>query len=212
MKYLSPSLWRSDDAARIAEESAKLQNARIIENSLGHRTGWPSMWADEIGIEPRGEQWLATLELAGQAAYMGSIVVFHGTRGSGKTRMAAELALEAGHSRYKTARQLFRDVKHTFHPDSDRSEKSIMDNCIETNLLVVDEYQEGGKSAFESRIITELVDSRMANRRPTIIIANMLRSELSAALGASIIDRMQAKGRSFEFNWPSFRGQNREKL
>ena len=46
-----------------------------------------------------------------------------------------------------------------------------------------------------------------AAMKPTILIANLTKSELSQALGDSIVSRATENGISIEFNWPSYRKQ-----
>lgn len=170
-------------------------------------TGWPDRYREAVETPPRGEEWLAAFEVAKEAVQKNGIVVFYGKRGGGKTRMAAELAVIAGMSRYRTAMRFFLTVRATFRKDSERTELEVIDELATTPLLVLDEIQERGETGFEDRLLTHLIDARYAANLPTILIANLTRKELSASLGDSIVSRAQENGKSIEFTWESYRKQ-----
>lgn len=170
-------------------------------------TGWPDRYRDAVETPPHGEEWLAAFEIAKEAVKKGGIVVFYGKRGGGKTRMAAELAVISGFSRYRTAMRFFLTVRATFRKDSEKTELEIIDELATTPLLVLDEIQERGETSFEDRLLTHVIDARYAANLPTILIANLTKKELAASLGASIVSRAQENGKSIEFTWDSYRKQ-----
>jgi len=212
-QYQSPALYSPDDPEIIEStqgdpESAKRKcdelNAKIITNAIGTATGWPSKWTKEIETEPHGAEWLAARKDAYEITKANGILILHGKRGGGKTRMAAELALAAGHSRYRTAMRFFLEIRATFK-DSTKSELAIIDELRGAELLIIDELQERGDTAFEDRLLTHLIDARYADNRPTILIANLTRRELRESLGTAIVDRVRENGKSIEFTWASYR-------
>ena len=121
--------------------------------------------------------------------------------------MAAELAVIAGNSRYRTAMRFFLEVRATFRKCSERSEIEVIDELTGSSLLILDEIQERGETPFEDRLLTHVIDARYAAMKPTILIANLTKAELSASLGESIVSRAQENGKSIEFNWESYRKQ-----
>jgi DNA replication protein DnaC len=223
--YQSDAFWRPDEqeivdlkpngtegpAAQWAIAECARRNEAMKLSSLGEATGWPSKWLTEIDNEPTGEGWLKAFEKAKDVIKNNGILILHGTRGPGKTRMAAELALYACESRYRTAMRFFLEIRATFKSSSETTEMEIIDAMVGTNLLIIDELQERGDTAFEDRLLTHVIDARYAENKPTLLIANLSKQGLSESLGASVVDRYRENGAAIEFTWPSFRpGRNKE--
>jgi DNA replication protein DnaC len=151
----------------------------------------------------------------------------YGTNGTGKTRMAYELAKKcvpkdshfsvggmgwnAGKKErpaiYTTAVNLFMEIKDTFRPDSEQSELSLVKKYTGAGLLVLDEFQERGETPFEDRKITSIIDARYQNERPTILISNHSREEFASKLSSAVLDRIRENGVGLHFNWTSYRKQ-----
>lgn len=172
--------------------------------------------------EPTGDEWLATFNDAKEAVKDCGLVALIGDRGTGKTQMAAMIAKEGkwpgdepkwnGHRNvsehtalYVRAMDIFLDLRDANKKDSKISEKEVLSKMVDCGLLVIDEFQERGESEWENRVLTNLIDKRYASEVPTIIIANYDKAQLSNALSPSIKDRMHENGKSFVFNWGSYR-------
>jgi DNA replication protein DnaC len=143
----------------------------------------------------------------------------YGTNGTGKTRMAYEVAKKCTPKDsyfatggmgwncgkkdrpaiYTTAVDLFMEIRDTFRPDSEQSEMAVVKKYTEAGLLVLDEFQERGETPFEDRKITSIIDARYQNERPTILISNYSR--------AAVLDRIRENGVGLHFNWTSYRKQ-----
>lgn len=193
----------------IDEEAAQLSRKSILRRhraSLGPRTGWPEKYLEAVREPPTGSQWIDSFAAAKDRVAKNGIVVLYGRRGSGKTRMAAELAVVVGDSRYRTAMRFFLEVRSTFRKGSERSEMDVIDELATADLLILDEIQERGETPFEDRLLTHVIDARYAAMKPTILIANLTKAELAESLGKSIVDRARENGKSIEFNWSSYRG------
>ena len=193
----------------IDEEAAQLSRKSILRRhraSLGPRTGWPEKYLEAVRDPPTGSQWIDSFAAAKDRVAKNGIVVLYGRRGSGKTRMAAELAVVVGDSRYRTAMRFFLEVRSTFRKGSERSEMDVIDELATADLLILDEIQERGETPFEDRLLTHVIDARYAAMKPTILIANLTKAELAESLGKSIVDRARENGKSIEFNWSSYRG------
>lgn len=189
----------------VAESKLTAARDRRHYQVLGPHTGWPAKYLAAVKEPPHGEPWLAALEVAADRVRRKGIVVLYGKRGNGKTRMAAELSLLGGSSCYRTAMRFFLEVRSSFRKDSTRSEMDILDELTQPALLVLDEIQERGETAFEDRLLTHIIDARYAAMRPTVLIANLTKAELTDSLGPSIVDRARENGKSIEFNWESYR-------
>ena len=210
---LLAELPEADDA----EEDAPPETPALPSNRLLSAFGWPDRYIEPLE-SPEGGEWLAGLALSAPVIEKGGILIFHGKRGTGKTQMAAEIArtkrfpLDATNgperkrsAHYQTAMRFFLTVRATFKKGSDKTELEIIDRMTEPGLLVIDELQERGETAFEDRLLTHLIDARYGAKRPTILIANLSKDELGKALGPSIVDRASENGRRIDFTWNSYR-------
>jgi DNA replication protein DnaC len=193
------------------------QPAALASNRLFSAFGWPDRYLDPLET-PEGGEWLAGIALAAPVIQSGGILILHGKRGTGKTQMAAELArmkqFPHDHgtqsdprrsAHYQTAMRFFLTVRATFKKGSDKTELEVIDRMTEPGLLVIDELQERGETAFEDRLLTHLIDARYGAKRPTILIANLTKEELAKSLGPSIVDRIHENGRRIDFTWNSYR-------
>ncbi|NQX00459.1 ATP-binding protein [bacterium] len=182
--------------------------------------GWGAKY-----IEPEeltGDRWKATFIDASEHVARAGIVAFFGNRGSGKTRMAAEIARAGrwpadepawnGHTKvcgrtalYIRAMDIFLNLRDCSKKGADRSEMDVLKSLSSAGLLVIDELQERGETEWENRVVSNLLDKRYAADRPTILIANLSREDLAKALSPSVRDRMQEQGKGFLFDWPSYR-------
>jgi len=180
--------------------------------------GFPKRY--ENASEPTGDRWMAHYEAAKGVVDSGGILVLYGGNGTGKTRMAYELAKKASPPRaqykrgsllydlpriYTTAVNLFMQVRETFRKDSQVSESELIRRYSEASLLVIDEIQERGETPFEDRKLTQIIDSRYMDERPTILISNHTREEFAKSLSPAVLDRIRENGRGLNFNWGSFR-------
>lgn len=181
-------------------------------------TGFPTRYK---GAEKAtGDQWWTYYQKALEKLQAGGIVVMYGGHGTGKTRMAYELALagkfprstykQAGIEKdlpriYTTAVNLFMCLRDTFRDRSEVSEKSIIRSMSEAALLVIDEIQERGETPFEDRKLTQIIDARYMDARPTILISNYDKQRFIEALSPAVVDRIKENGIGLHFNWSSFR-------
>lgn len=197
--------------------SQPLAPAVMASNRLMSAFGWPDRYLEPLE-QASGGEWLAGLALAAPVIETGGILILHGKRGTGKTQMAAEIArmkrfppdqgTQADPKRsahYQTAMRFFLTVRSTFKKDSNKTELEVIDRMTEPGLLVIDELQERGETAFEDRLLTHLIDARYGAKRPTILIANLTKEQLGPSLGPSIVDRATENGRRIDFTWESYR-------
>jgi hypothetical protein len=234
VEILTPGIDRMLAEAEDEHEQAELPGGiadpsepQVNRARLLTAHGWPKRYVDPI--EPEGGEWKAGFALMLPVIESGGIGLLHGKRGNGKTRMAAEIARmarfphdvakgkgPAGASQdpkrtplYRTAMEFFVDVRSTYNKASETTEKKLIEHLASVGLLVIDELQERGESAFEDRLLTHLIDRRYGAMLPTILIANLTLEELTRQLGPSIVDRYRECGRRLEFTWDSYRGTKR---
>ena len=167
-----------------------------------------------------GDGWMAHIKDARFILSGGGIAVFYGGCGTGKTRMAYELAkitkprsitvMGMGKDMpciYKTAAEFLAELRQGFNDNDAASERNIMDSFANAALLVVDEIDSGLATDFGQRKIKQVVDDRYRRELPTILITNLDRKSLAKLLPEPVIDRIRECGRGYHFDWPSFRKQ-----
>lgn len=214
------------EPASAPETHAEGGHTRNDGRSLLKANGWDARWSRDNG-DPQGPEWVKAYGIATRVVERGGIAVLHGTRGGGKTRMASEIAKHSDHANseplrvasalggsvteqrrhsvYRTAMGFFLEVRETFGKKSTRTEADVVRSMVEPGLLVFDEIQERGESAWENRLLTHVLDARYSAERPTILIANLTAAEMQVSLGPSIMDRINETGGAIEFTWKSYR-------
>jgi len=140
----------------------------------------------------------------------GFLVALLGPRGTGKTQMsvgALYMALRAERSvRYTKAIEIFLNIRATYsRPNA--CELDAINKFVEPHVLVIDEIQMRGETAFEDRMLAYLIDKRYDAMRDTILIGNLSPDALAESLDPSIVDRMRETGGIVECNWASFRAR-----
>jgi len=193
------------------EPATKAPPVPMIPRSVGigeyYRNPWP---------RPADPAWQSVFAKLQSAVATGGIVALVGNRGTGKTQLVAEVIRDLPNeiekrtstraaARYLTAMGLFLRIRATFRKDSTESEKEIVDELARASLVVLDEIQERGESAWENRLLTHLIDRRYGDRRPTVLVANLPPGEFAAAVGPSIVDRMRETGGVIALTGPSHR-------
>lgn len=193
----------AEERARKAEEKTNSEQAeRILAKS-----GIPLR--HQAAIVPHGIGWLKVEARLKARLGSGFIIALCGGRGTGKTLLAASLArfsAESGRSvLYKTAMEFFLDVKETYDSSGKRSEKQVIANYCAPKLLVIDEVQERGNSAWEDRLLTHLIDRRYQAMLDTLLIANSTPDAFLKGIGDSVGSRIVETGGVAKCDWPSFR-------
>jgi hypothetical protein len=172
-----------------------------------------------------GAGWLANYAKALATTDEGGITILYGGYGTGKTRMAWEVARAHKSKRpnistgeqgwtttykkrpmvYTTAVNLFSTIKSTYVSGAKKSEKEVVSDYCEAALLVIDEVQERGETPYEDRQLTAIIDARYAADMPTILISNYSWEKLASTLSPAVIDRIEENGAKLAFTWESFR-------
>ncbi len=206
--------------ANAPEQSEPTPDPYSGVNFVKASSGWGERYIEKI--ELTGEKWHVVFSDASALVHGGALVALLQDRGTGKTQMAAEIARGGlwpkdsgewdGNMMVSGKTALYRRLIDIYlelgdarkNPDAP-SEKQTLRKLETCGLLVIDEFQEAGGTKREVAIVTNLLDKRYAAKKPTIIIANFNRKEMSEALNASVRDRMHENGKSFTFDWPSYR-------
>lgn len=193
------------DAAPDAPDPIK--GTAAVPRDIHPRTQVPKRYRAEWARPMLDGVWAGHFEKVMQKGEEGGIIALIGPRGTGKTRLAAEsmrnLAPDKGI--YTTAMGLFLRIRASFGKDSRESESDIVSELAKTPMLILDEVQERGNTAWEDRVLTHILDRRYGQMVPTIIIANLTEAALVDCLGDSIVSRLTETGGIIEIDGPSHR-------
>lgn len=135
-----------------------------------------------------------------------------GNYGNGKTHLACAIVnalVSQGHTaQIHTVAKIIRAIRDTWRRTSQRSEQDVIDYLVGLDLLVMDEAGLQYGSDAERISLSEVINGRYENMRPTIIISNNSYEDLSQVLGQRIMDRMLQNGSVIGFTWESHRGKS----
>ena len=108
-------------------------------------------------------------------AVEGGGLYIEGTFGTGKTHLAAAIALYLIEKEwrviFKTADDLFRDIKETFDKD-DGSEQKILARYKECDLLIIDDLGKEQATDWTTAQLYAMLNDRYENQKPVIITTN----------------------------------------
>lgn len=137
--------------------------------------------------------------------------VFSGNCGTGKNHLASAIAknlIKRGHSAMvMTVSELFENHRATFSKDSPVKEAGLLRDLCNIDLLVLDEVGLQKGSEYEINLLTNIVDRRQLQLKPTGMLTNKNFDEMVAMIGERIMDRQTDGGIWVPFTWSSMRGR-----
>jgi DNA replication protein DnaC len=146
---------------------------------------------------------------------VGTSLVMSGLPGTGKSHLAGAI-LQAILPRhvgvYVTLMDLIRMVRETWRRDSETSESALLARLQSVPLLVIDEIGMQYGTDGERAIVFDVLDRRYRSMKPVILMTNLGKDELRAAVVERVFDRLTEVARWMPFDWPSFRAQARREL
>lgn len=198
---------------RSYEETARLHRAQVAYDA----SGLPQRHRAHAGDLTSLPEWSeARRKVCGRTGE-GFLLALVGERGPGKTQIAEQAIRSACDrwsydldpvrppAKYLRAMNLFLYIRASYRKGAEQSEEQVIESLRKPRLLVIDEMQERGDTAWEDRLLTNLVDTRYGDQTDTLLIANLTPAALMDSLGPSIYDRLCETGGIIECNWPSFR-------
>lgn len=228
-KHLFASHWSScpvcSDERRKEEEAEKIEEERRrkerrMEERIG-RSGLPerfrtkelSLFIAETDMQRKALDFSNSYaEGFGDVLKTGRSAIFIGKPGTGKTHLAAGIALSVMRRGaivyFSTVMRAIRSIKDTWVKDSDISESEAISMFTVPDLLIFDEVGVQFGSEFEKNMLFDIMNERYENRRPSILLSNLSIDEIRGYLGDRVFDRMREDGGKFVvFDWESYRGR-----
>lgn len=141
----------------------------------------------------------------------GGGLVMCGKPGTGKNHLALAIArdvIEQHQSSvvFTTALKISREFKSTWSKTATRSEEDVIRYFTRPDLLIIDEVGVQFGSDAEKMIMFEIINTRYERLKPTILISNLPKEELTQFIGERVIDRMNdGGGCTISFTWDSYR-------
>lgn len=141
----------------------------------------------------------------------GKSLLIMGSVGTGKTHVAcaiANFALGKGlNVRFTTEQDMFEEVKATFSENSETTTESVSKKYSACDLLVVDEVGRYGNTAFDDKMIGNILNIRYMRCRPTIMTTNFNEKDMAKHLRAAIWSRIKGNLQTVTFTWQDLRDE-----
>lgn len=150
-----------------------------------------------------------------RASRRGESLIFLGNVGAGKTHLAAAIAqivLQSGHTvMYETAYEMVTRLRNSMRHDSKVSGSDMLDIYGTIDLLVIDEFGLQASTDDVKGHLTNVLDKRYRNGRPTILISNFDTKAFVEYVGDRIADRLREIATVVFFPWESGRAAARKR-
>jgi len=140
----------------------------------------------------------------------GGCLAFIGSCGTGKTHLASGIGnqvISNGYScMFTSVIEAVRLVRSTYGQKSALTEAEAIHRFTWPDLLILDEVGMQHGSDNEFLILTELMNLRYADEKPTILISNLTMDKFEAFVGIRVFDRLHENGGMIlPVTGPSFR-------
>lgn len=137
-------------------------------------------------------------------------LILIGKPGTGKSHLCCGMVIELYRShrvRRVDLPDLIREIRATWHKDSQHSEEFVLEFYGTLDLLIIEEVGTGAGTDDERARIFQVVNRRYESMLPTVIVSNLDMESLKKEIGERVIDRLREGERSLVvFDWQSHRG------
>jgi len=181
-------------------------------------------------VELHGLQLATKLQCDALLRGQGAIVALVGIRGTGKTTIAAQIAVERirawlqYHAEPDPSKRavVVRPVPWYFkaaalvsrykplHADFGSIDSAALQTSLEElpdhcGLIVIDEWHECDDQRMRDRVLVDLIDRFYSSRSDVLIISNQDATDFATKTNASILSRLDEHGQIIPCKWKSFR-------
>lgn len=199
------------DLERKAEEELQQRRMMVIESGLVGRLRDATFEAFAPGTVAQHAA-LETCEAFARNVERdsGAGLILMGKCGTGKTHLAAAIALHVMQQRgrsalFSGARDLIREIRSTWRRDADCSESDVITKYRRATVLVIDDIGTGSSTEAEQLTLLDVIDARYRYRAPIVVTTNLDAPSLRSAVGPRCFDRLQEGAQTIVFNWSSHR-------
>lgn len=140
----------------------------------------------------------------------GTVVIFSGMPGTGKSHLAIAAAQEIMRSRsalYTSAIDVVRMIRDTWRRGAERTESQVLNDLATVDLLIMDEVGVQYGTEAEQVTLFDIIDKRYRDQMPMILLTNQNKSGMKEFLGDRSFDRLREGGIWVTFDWESQRGR-----
>jgi len=203
------------DKAEEADRKRRAWEARLQQASIPKRFSTrtlESYMAESAQQKNALEFCVNYVDQFDQVKASGRSAIFCGKPGTGKTHLAAGIALavmKRHHATvlFTTIMRAVRRIKSTWGKGSTETESHVIELYTKPGLLILDEVGVQFGSETEENYIFDIINERYEEARPTIIISNLEVEGIKKYLGDRAFDRLREDGgKLIPFTWASHRG------
>ena len=142
---------------------------------------------EEIDIRNKVIGWIENFSLSSNGFLM------IGGTGTGKTHLLSSIAkaivLKGYWVKYKTTESINTLITSTWARSEITSTQDVINSLCETHLLIIDEIGASRMPDGVESNITEIINRRSSNKKPTILCSNLDRDDVKRAIGDRIYSR-----------------------
>ena len=186
----------------------ELRTQKLIEMGIRDKY-WNESFMSYKPQNKKAEQYLHDLyELAKNPR--DTFVLLYGKSGTGKSHLAsAAVILNKGV--YTTWEFLDMEIRSTYNSyAAKKTEYELITHYCTLPFLVIDEIEKGKNEDAKMRCLSLICRERHERKRPLWLAGNCNYEWVKTVLDSSVIDRLKEKGKSFCFDWESYRPKLRE--
>lgn len=212
------------EAARLVREAEELEREaqdrqRRLEARL-NKSGIPQRYrskdfASYIANSDKQERALSiAMEFASNFkdhSKAGTVVVFSGLPGTGKSHLATAIGQEVMKSKtvlYTSAIDAVRMIRDTWRRDSAKTESQVLSELSTIDLLILDEVGVQYGTEAEQVSLFDIIDKRYRDLMPMILLTNLNTGGMKSFLGDRSYDRLREGGIWVTFDWESQRSKS----
>ena len=139
-----------------------------------------------------------------------TFVLMYGNSGTGKSHLASA-AVVLNNAEYTTWQFLDLRIRSTYNSyAAKKTEYQMIMHYCTIPFLVIDEIEKGKNEEAKSNCLSLICRERHERNRPLWLAGNCNYEWVKEMLDSSVIDRLKEKGKSFNFDWESYRPKLRE--